>query len=239
MSNHTTNAATLDIQINRFGFWCVVICIATGLLAVALPLDVPGGYDATREERLNWLAANRGLFIAGWLNQILAMLTLSGLFLAIAWRVRHESPLAALLAAGATAMATMAFVIPKFMAVWTIPLLAQAALSETAGSEMAAMLLQLLNVSIPFSLYTSFDYMGFWLYSLFALLVMVPMVGRDWLSKFAALLLGLFGVGFHVAFAMLIFGVIGAADIEVSFGLSFIPLLLLLLVMLAIFRRAG
>ena len=239
MSNLTANDTALDIQINRFGFWCVVICIATGLLAVALPLDVPGGYDATREERLNWLAANRGLFIAGWLNQILAMLTLSGLFLAIAWRVRHESPLAALLAAGATAMATMAFVIPKFMAVWTIPLLAQAALSETAGSEMAAMLLPLLNVSIPFSLYTSFDYMGFWLYSLFALLVMVPMVDRDWLSKFAALLLGLFGVGFHVAFAMLIFGVIGAADIEVSFGLSFIPLLLLLLVMLAIFRRAG
>ena len=102
---------------------------------------------------------------------------------------------------------------------------------------MAAMLFPLLNVSIPFSLYTSFDYMGFWLYSLFALLTMVPMVDRDLPSKLAALLLGLFGVGFHLAFAMLIFGVIGASDIEVSFGLSFIPLLLLVLVMVAIFRR--
>jgi hypothetical protein len=125
------------------------------------------------------------------------------------------------------------------MAVWTIPLLAEATLSGTAGSEMAAMLLPLLNVSIPFSLYTSFDYMGFWLYSLFALLVMVPMFDRDWLSKFAALSLGLFGMGFHVAFAMLIFGVIGAPDIEVSFGLTFIPLLLLILVMVAIFRRVN
>ena len=237
MSNLTANDTALDIQMNRLGFWCAVICIATGLLAVALPLDVPGGYDATHEERLNWLAAHRGLFIAGWLNQIVAMLTLSGLFLAIAWRVRHKSPLAALLAAGATALATMAFVIPKFMAVWTIPLLAEATLSGAAGSEMAAMLLPLLNVSIPFSLYTSFDYMGFWLYSLFALLTMVPMVDRDLPSKLAALLLGLFGVGFHLAFAMLIFGVIGASDIEVSFGLSFIPLLLLVLVMVAIFRR--
>ena len=79
--------------------------------------------------------------------------------------------------------------------------------------------------------------MGFWLYSLFALLTMVPMVDRDWPSKLAALSLGLFGVGFHVAFAMLIFGVIGAADIEVSFGLSFLPLLILVLVMVAIFRR--
>jgi hypothetical protein len=220
MSNLTANDTALDIQINRFGFWCAVICIATGLLSAALPLDVQGGYDA-------------------WLNQIVAMLTLSGLFLAITWRVRHKSPLSALLAAGATALATMAFVIPKFMAVWTIPLLAEATLSGTAGSEMAAMLLPLLNVSIPFSLYTSFDYMGFWLYSLFALLVMVPMVDRDWLSKFAALSLGLFGVGFHVAFAMLIFGVIGAPDIEVSFGLTFIPLLLLILVMVAIFRRVN
>ena len=102
---------------------------------------------------------------------------------------------------------------------------------------MAAMLLPLLNVSIPFSLYTSFDYMGFWLYSLFALLVMVPMVDRDWPSKLAALSLSLFGIGFHVAFAMLIFGVIGAPDIELSFGLAFIPLLLLVLVMVPIFRR--
>ncbi len=237
MSNLTANDTALDIQINRFGFWCAVICIATGVLAVALPLDVPGGYDATPDERLNWLAAHRSSFIAGWINQIVAMLTLSGFFLAIAWRVRHKSPLAALLAAGATALATMAFVIPKFMAVWTIPLLAEATLSGAAGSEMAAMLLPLLNVSIPFSLYTSFDYMGFWLYALFALLTMVPMVDRDWPSKFAALSLGLFGIGFHVAFAMLIFGVIGAEDIEVSFGLAFIPLLLLVLVMVPIFRR--
>ena len=237
MSNLTANDTALDIQINRFGFWCAVICIATGVLAVALPLDVPGGYDATPDERLNWLAAHRSSFIAGWINQIVAMLTLSGLFLAIAWRVRHKSPLAALLAAGATALATMAFVIPKFMAVWTIPLLAEATLSGAAGSEMAAMLLPLLNVSIPFSLYTSFDYMGFWLYSLFALLTMVPMADRDWPSKLAALSLILFGIGFHVAFAMLIFGVIGASDIEVSFGLAFMPLLLLVLVMVPIFRR--
>ena len=60
MSNLTANDTALNIQMNRLGFWCAVICIATGLLAVALPLDVPGGYDATPEERLNWLAAHRG-----------------------------------------------------------------------------------------------------------------------------------------------------------------------------------
>ena len=65
MSNLTANDTALDTQINRFGFWCGVICIATGFLAVALPLDVPGGYDATSGERLHWLAAQRSSFIAG------------------------------------------------------------------------------------------------------------------------------------------------------------------------------
>jgi len=76
MSNLTANDTALDIQINRFGFWCAVICIATGLLSAALPLDVQGGYDATPAERLSWLAAHRGLLIAAWLNQIVAMLAL-------------------------------------------------------------------------------------------------------------------------------------------------------------------
>ena len=56
---------------------------------------------------------------------------------------------------------------------------------------MAAVLLPLLNVSIPFSLYTSFDYLGFWLYALFAVLMMKPLYGSDWSSKLIAILVGL------------------------------------------------
>jgi hypothetical protein len=36
---------------------------------------------------------------------------------------------------------------------------------------------------------------------------------------------------------LLLTGVIGAADIEIVFGITFIPLLILVLVMLAVFRR--
>ena len=139
-----------------------------------------------------------------------------------------SGPLSALMAAGAVVMATMAFVIPKFIAVWTIPLLANAEATGGTGADMAAMLLPLLNVSIPFSLYTSFDYLGFWLYALFGVLMMKPLFGSDWQSKLIAILVGLFGIGFHGAFAGLLLGFIQAPDIEVSFGLSFIPLLLLL-----------
>jgi len=239
MDNPTVDQDRLDDQVNRFGFWCAAACIATALLALLLPLDVPEGYAATATDRLAWLHANSGAFVAGWMNQIVAMLSLSGLFLALAWRARHRNPLAALLGAGAVAMATMAFAIPKFMAVWTIPLLTEASITGGSGAEMASMLLPLLNVSIPFSLYTSFDYLGFWLYALFALLVTRSLVGQDGLSKLAALSLGLFGWGFHLALALLLSGVIGAAEIEIYFGASFIPLLPLILVMAVIFRRAG
>ena len=58
MNQHTAECSPLDHQINRFGLWSAVICIATGCLAIALPLDVPNGYDATQAERVSWLVAN-------------------------------------------------------------------------------------------------------------------------------------------------------------------------------------
>ena len=237
MTQDSIDSESFDHRVSRFGFWCSLICIVTAIVAAFLPLDVPEGYSATHTERLQWLTENRDAFVAAWVNQIVAMFSLSGLFLALCWRGRLKGPLSALLAAGAVAMATMAFVIPKFMAVWTIPLLANAEATGGTGAAMAAVLLPLLNVSIPFSLYTSFDYMGFWLYALFAVLTMRSLYGSETLSKVTAILVGLFGVGFHVALACLLLGVIQAPDIEISFGLSFIPLLVLILILPITFWR--
>ena len=237
MTQDSIDLESFDHRVSRFGFWCSLICILTAIVAAFLPLDVPEGYSATHTERLQWLTESRDAFVAGWVNQIVAMLSLSGLFWALCWRGRINGRLSALLAAVAVAMATMAFVIPKFMAIWTIPLLANAEATGGTGAEMAAVLLPLLNVSIPFSLYTSFDYMGFWLYALFAVLMMRPLYDSDGSSKVIAILVGLFGVGFHVALACLLLGVIQAPDIEISFGLSFVPLLLLVLILPIAFWR--
>ena len=236
-SSNTMADASLDCSLNQFGFATAILCIVTGVAAALLPLDAPAGAAATDTERLTWLAENMGSFVAGWVNQIIAMLSLSGFFLAIALRARHVAPLRVLLAVGAVAMATMAFAIPKFMAIWTIPMLTEASVTGGSGSAMAETLLPLLNVSIPFSLYTSFDYLGFWLYALFAVLMMGAIDRVDRLSTIAAASLGLFGLGFHVALILLLTRVIGAADIEIVFGITVIPLLVLVLVMLAIFKR--
>jgi len=237
MTYDSLDSASFDRQVSRFGLWCAALCIVTAIIAALLPLDVPEGFSAAHAERLQWLTENRDAFVAAWVNQIVAMLSLSGLFWALCWRGRINGRLSALLAAVAVAMATMAFVIPKFMAIWTIPLLANAEATGSTGATMAAVLLPLLNVSIPFSLYTSFDYLGFWLYALFAVLMMKPLYGSDWSSKLIAILVGLFGIGFHAAFACLLLGVIQAPDIEISFGLAFIPLLLLMPIIAVSFWR--
>lgn len=227
----------LDGQINRFGVWSAVVAIVTIVISLFLPLDVPGGYSALQADRVDWLIHNRSLFIVGWINQIIAMFSLSGVFFAIAWRIIGANPLRAMIAAMVVAFSVMAFIIPKFIAVWTIPLLADAIANPAAGHELAAPLLQLLNVSVPFSLYTSFDYLGFWLYALFGLLVAVPLYQEGVSTKIAALGFGLFGLIYHLALVALLVGALSVADIEGWFvgiaGLLIVPVVAALFV----FRR--
>lgn len=52
--------------------------------------------------------------------------------------------------------------------------------------KLTDLLLPLLNISIPFSLCTSFDYLGFWLYALFGLLVAGPSISGSNAQKIAA-----------------------------------------------------
>ena len=212
-----TTTLTLDLQMNRFGFWSAVIAIVTGMISFSLPLDAPGGYTAEHADRVAWLTANRDLFILGWLNQIAAMFSLSGVFFAIAWHIAVKNPLRAALAAMVVLLSVVAFIIPKFMAIWTIPQLADVITNNAVGAELADPLLTLLNVSVPFSLYTSFDYLGFWLYGVFSLLVAGPLYGDKTSAKIAAITLGMFGVIYHGILASLLLGSIAPPDIESSF----------------------
>ena len=202
---------------NRFGFWSAVIAIVSGMISFFLPLDAPEGYTAEHADRIAWLTANRDLFILGWLNQIAAMFSLSGVFFAIAWHIAVKNPLRAALAAMVVLLSVVAFVVPKFMAIWTIPQLAEVITNNAVGAELADSLLTLLNVSVPFSLYTSFDYLGFWLYGVFSLLVAGPLYGDKTSAKIAAITLGMFGIIYHGLLASLLLGSIAPPDIESSF----------------------
>jgi len=232
-----TRSYSFDYQVNRLGLWSVLVVILTALMSLFLPLDIAEGYQAEHVDRLVWLVANREDFIAAWINQIVAMLSLSLVFLSTAWRVREANPLLAVFAAITVTLSIMAFIIPKFIAVWTIPMLAETASSNAVSSEMADTLLQLLNVSVPFSLYTSFDYLGFWLYSVFALLVAIPLFGPTLSSKVASVSAGLFGILYHAQLIALWMGKISVADVEGSF-LGATSLLLIVMIAMAVqFRQ--
>ena len=224
-------------KISRCGFWAVIAFFITAVLSMFLPQDIAGGYAAAHGDRVIWLQENRGMFIAGWVNQIISMFTLSGAFAAAAWIAVGNNALRGMLGLFFVAMATMAFIIPKFIAVWTIPLLGDAASTGSTGSDMAHALLPLLNVSIPFSLYTSFDYLGFWLYAVFALLVAAPLYGDALSNKVAAASLGVFGVLYHFCLIALLLGSIGASDIETYFLGSTVLLFLHLVAMIAVFYQ--
>ena len=187
-------SCTLSQQINQAAFWSAAIALVTVVVAFFFPLDAPGGYEATVSERVAWLTANSGPFMIGLINQMVSMLALSGIFAGIAWQIAGTHPLRAILAATLVAISVVAFLIPKYIAVWTIPMLAEAIAtgSGSAASDMAQSLLPILNVSVPFSLYTSFDYLGFWLYAVFGLLVAGPLYSQAMSAKIAAVTLGVF-----------------------------------------------
>ena len=45
----------LNRQINRWGFWSVVIFAMTTVISLFLPLDVVDGYAASHADRVIWL----------------------------------------------------------------------------------------------------------------------------------------------------------------------------------------
>lgn len=230
--------ASLDYQINRLGYWSAILAVVTTIVTFFLPLDAPGGYATEHADRVAWLAANKGDFIAAWVNQIFAMLSLSGIFMAIAWRIATSNPLRAILAAMVVLMSVMAFIIPKFSAVWTLPALAETVSTGGVGAEMANTLLLIMNVTIPFSLYTTFDFLGFWLYAVFALLVAMPMLKGNLSSKITGVTFALFGLTYHVILLALFIGEIAPEDMNVAFMSPATLLFIVIIAMIPNFKAA-
>ena len=140
-------------------------------------------------------------------------------------------------------VSVVAFIIPKFIAVWTIPLLAETISNGAASADVADPFLRLLNVSLPFSLFTSFDYLGFWLYAVFGLLVAGPLFtenrdGENLSNKIAAISIGVFGLVYHAMIIALLFGSIAAVEIESWFLSVSVLLVILIVAMMISFRKA-
>ena len=229
-----TDSQTLDNTINRAAFWTAVVLILAGVLSVFFPLDAPEGPFA---DRMQWYSSNVGAYVMGWVVQMIAMLTLSGVFAATAWQTRKSNPLSSFLAGTAVLMATVAFIIPKFIAIWSMPQMVEASTTVTSNAAVAEQLFQLLNPSLSFSLFTSFDYLGFWMYGVFGLLVTRPLFRLALSAKIAAVALGLFGLLYHVLFVGVMAGSVATADIG-PYAESMGILLLIPVISMAVYFRS-
>ncbi len=78
-----TDARMLDHTINKTAFWSAIVLILVGVLSVFFPLDAPEGPFA---DRMIWFSSNVGAFVMGWVVQMIAMLTLAGVFVGTAWQ---------------------------------------------------------------------------------------------------------------------------------------------------------
>ncbi|MEM8661703.1 MAG: hypothetical protein AAGF35_12535 [Pseudomonadota bacterium] len=227
-------STSLDRQVYALGYWSAIAGLAVAVIAVFLPLDAPGGYEAGHTERINWLADNRDVFTFAWVIQILSMTTLTLALFAFAWQIAARRPLRSLLAVAVLLVSFVAFIIPKFIAVWSIPLLVEAVTGSAGDGGLANTLLLVLNVSVPYSLFTSFDYLGFWLYAVFALMVAGPLLAGPTSSKLCGGLLGLYGIAYHAVVFGVLLGAVLSKDVE-FFALS-VALLLLLTLITAVFN---
>jgi hypothetical protein len=122
--------------------------------------------------------------------------------------------------------------------VWTLPALAETVSTGGVGAEMANTLLLIMNVTIPFSLYTTVDFLGFWLYAVFALLVAMPMLKGNLSSKITGVTFGLFGLSYHVMLLALFIGEIAPEDMNVAFMSPTMLLLIVIIAMIPNFKAA-
>lgn len=227
--------ADLDRQVDRAAFYSAAVLLVATVPSLFLPLDAPKGPVA---DRMIWFSSNLGAFVAGWIVQMILMLTLSGVFAGAAWQLRRSHPLRAFVAGTALFISLVAFIIPKFIAIWSIPQMVSESARVSSHSGVSEQLFQLLNPSLAFSLFTSFDYLGFWMYAVFGLLVARPLFRLTLSAKIAAVALGVYGLLYHLLFVGVLTRNVTQADIG-AYSTSIGALLLVAVISLAIrFRKA-
>ena len=232
-THRTDEQASLDRQVNRAAFYSAVVLLVAAVPALFLPLDAPEGPFA---DRMIWFSSNLRAFVAGWIVQMVAMLTLTGVFAGATWQIRSSHPLRAFVAGTALLVSLVAFIIPKFIAIWSIPQMVSASATASSHSAVAEQLFRLLNVSIQFSLFGSFDYLGFWMYAVFGLLVARPLFRLTLSAKIAAAAFGVYGLLYHLLFVGVLTRSVGPTEIT-SYGGPIMALLVVPVIGMAVYFR--
>jgi hypothetical protein len=183
------------------------------------------------------LNTEAGGYLFGWLNQVILMLASSVILLAAGLLIYSSAPLRAGAVWVLTLMSTLAFLMSKFLSLWSVPLTVKAIAAENAVAGSAQSILTTLGPSEAFGLVPSIDYLGFWLYGLIGLLLFRPLFRQSLSAKIAAIALLMYGILFHLVYVAVVIDLLGQSDVGDAFFL--INFLVLIAVIALLFRFRG
>lgn len=229
----------ISADVYGLGVGAAIVLLAGALVSFLLPLGAPA---PTTQAAMQWLNAEAGAYLFGWLNQLVMMLACTVIFAVAGWSISGTAPLRAVAVWALTLISTAIFLISKFFALWSVPLMAKAIASESAAGPQAEAFLLALAPSEAFGLMGSLDYLGFWLYGLIGLFLFLPLYRRSLSAKIAAIVLLLYGVAFTLVFVAALIDLIGQADVAafaMSLGLSLLIASAALLVQFRAERKAA
>jgi hypothetical protein len=213
------------------GYKAVIVLLITVVISLALPLEAP---DPTQIAAALWLNTEAGGYLFGWLNQLILMFACAVIFLAAGLLIYSSAPLRAGAVWVLTLMSTLAFLISKFLSLWSVPLAAKAIAAENAVAGSAQSILVTLGPSEAFGLVPSIDYLGFWLYGVMGLLLFRPLFRQSLSAKIAAVALLFYGILFHLIYVALMIDLIGQSDVA---GVVFLIGFLILIAAIALLFR--
>jgi len=199
----------ISTQINSVAFKAAVIVLVLGILSLFLPLAAPG---ATQEEAAEWLINDLTAYMAGWIVQIILMFCTTTIFVGAAWQIYSTNPLRSILLWSLTGVSFVAFIIPKFIAVWSVPHSARALAAGSEVSDSARGFLLAANPSVSFGLAPTLDFLGFLIYGIMGFILFRPLLKLSTSAKVAAVLLLVYGIVICLILVLAVTAIISQGD---------------------------
>ena len=184
-------------QFYRAAFWAAVICTASSVLMLILPM---GPSVMESGERLAWFEANLGIYLLAWGNQIILVCCFVPVMMGVGLCVFKRNPVSGIMACVAGLIATAVFLIEKFVRFWALPLMTKTLVHAPEGREasIAEINFQIWDGSTMFAFVDTMDYLGFWLYALFGLFLFYPLWKIKGAARIAGVMFLVYGFGYHV-----------------------------------------
>ena len=202
--------SNISSQINAISFKATVIVVLLGIVSLFLPLEAP---QATQEAAAEWLINDLTLYMLGWLVQLILMFGTTTIFAGAAWQIYPTKPLRAIVLWVLTATTFIAFIIPKFIALWSVPLSARSLAAGSELGESAEAFLLSMNPSAAFGLAPSLDLLGFVIYGAMGFILFRPLYALSTSAKVAALALLFYGIAVFLVVFVGVTAIISQKDI--------------------------